>query len=795
MTNRKHRRLPSLAAATALCAISLCGSAGALAQSTSTSPAPLPDILVIGTTPVPGLRIDADKVPGNVQTLMSSDLAKNGTANLTDALNSHLGSININDTLADPFQPDILYRGFEASPVLGTPQGLAVYQNGVRVNEAFGDTVNWDLIPDIAIDRVDILSGSPLFGLNALGGAMSVTMKNGFTYQGLGAQLSGGSFNQRTGSADFGCNQGIFGFYAAARILNQDGWRLFAHDSLKQYYLDLSLHAEGPTIDLSYSRANNQLYGQGAAPIQSLTINPENIFTGPQSNINNLDFSTLNAAYEFTPTSGVQSVLYYRSFRQTVANGNTSDTEGCTDMSAICQGDGVTPVTDTQGGMIPDLTNGGTTLIGENDYETIDTQGFGGSLQFTSTAKIGDFGNSFAVGATFDTAETHFFSGSELGVLNSELTVLPSPYFVDTPESAAGDGFSATPVSLNANNKYYGFYATDTFDATPLLAVTLSGRYNVAKIDLTDLRGTNLDGDNRFVHFNPAAGATYKILPELTVYAGYSINNRAPTPSEIECSNPLQPCLLPTNLAGDPPNLKQVIAHTAEFGARGQVTFANRGTLAWNASVFRTNLEDDIYGISTSVSTGFFQNIGATRRQGVETSIRYQDAQWAIYGQFSYIAATFRSPLVLNSPSNPYQDANGNIQVLPGDQLPLIPKVRIKVGADCALIPSWTVGTSVEVVGASFYKGDESDQNPELPGYTVVELRSSYHITKQVELFANVQNLLDRRYTTFGLYSDPTGVNAPGVPPNAGSNGPGVDNRFQSPAMPRAYFGGVKVKF
>jgi iron complex outermembrane receptor protein len=788
---RRHPHLPD--AVTALL-IALWPAAAVLGQ--VASPPPLPEILVIGTTPVPGLRLDADKVPGNVQSLYSADLEREGAANLTGALNAQLGSVNINDTLADPFQPDILYRGFEASPVLGTPQGLAVYQNGVRINEAFGDTVNWDMIPDIAIDRVDVLSGSPLFGLNALGGAMSVTMKNGFTHQGLGAQLSGGSFNQRTGSADFGFNQGVFGFYAAARLLSQDGWRLFSHDSLKQYYMDVSLHGDGPTIDLSYSRANNQLYGQGAAPVQSLAISTENVFTGPQNNINNLDFVTLNVGYDFSKTSGLQTVLYYRKFRQTIANGDDSEYAGCTNISALCQSDGLTPVTDTSGGIIPDLTNGGSTLIGQNDYETINTEGFGGSLQFTSTAKIGGFGNSFAVGTTFDTAETNFFSGTQIGLLNSKLTVLPSPYFVDTPESATvGNGFSATPVDLNANNKYYGFYATDTFDATGLLSMTLSGRYNIAKIDLTDLRGTDLDGNNRYVHFNPALGATYKIFPSATVYADYSINNRTPTPSEIECSNPLQPCLLPSNLAGDPPTLKQVIAHTAEFGARGRLTLANRGSLSWNASVFRTNLEDDIYGIATTVSTGFFQNIGSTRRQGLETSINYQDTQWRVYGQVSYIDATFRSPLVLNSPSNPYQDANGNIHVLPGAQLPLIPKVRVKFGADYAVIPTWSIGTSVQLVGHSFYKGDESNQNPELPGDTVVELRSSYHITQQVEIFANVENLLDRRYTTFGLYSDPTGVNAPGVPPNANSNDPGVDNRFQSPAMPRAYFGGVKVHF
>ena len=184
-----------------------CASAGALEESSTPAPV-LPEVSVIGTTPLPGTRIDADKVPGNVQSVSSADLTQDGTASLIRALGTRLSSVNIDDALADPFQPDILYRGFEASPVLGSPQGLAVYQNGVRINEAFGDTVNWDLIPDIAIDRVDIVSSSPLYGLNALGGAMTVSMKNGFNFQGADGELSGGSFNQRTGSAQVGHQSG-----------------------------------------------------------------------------------------------------------------------------------------------------------------------------------------------------------------------------------------------------------------------------------------------------------------------------------------------------------------------------------------------------------------------------------------------------------------------------------------------------------------------------------------------------------------------------------------------------------
>jgi iron complex outermembrane recepter protein len=762
-----------------------------------TAPAqPLPQIVVVGTTPVPGMSVETDKVPANLQSLSAEDIRSDGSSSLVNALATRLGSVNVNDTLADPFQPDILYRGFEASPVLGTPQGLAVYQNGVRINEAFGDTVNWDLFPDIAISRIDVVSANPLFGLNSLGGAVSLTMKNGFTFQGGDGEFSGGSFHQRQGAAEFGMNDGTVGFYAAARVLDQDGWRLFAHDSVHQYYADLSLRQGGASVDLSYTRADNSLYGQGAAPVQSLAINPQNVFTGPQNNINTLNFVTLNADFNVSDSLALQSVLYSRNFRQAVANGDNSNYTACTTAAAagsLCQSDGTTPLTTFAGATVPDISNGGSTLIGQNDFESIKADGWGASLQVTDVQPILDHGNSFAVGATFDTAETNFFSGTEVGVLNAALIVLPSGLFVDTPE---GTDFSATPVNLNANNKYYGFYLTDTLDATTQFSITASGRYNIAKIDLTDQLGTALSGNSRFTHFNPALGGTYKLSSGVTMYAGYATNNRAPTASEIECSDPLQPCLLPSSLAGDPPNLRQVIAHTLELGLRGHSAPSSAdGNFSWNAGVFRTNSEDDIYGVATSISTGFFQNIGSTRRQGFETGINYKTRHGSIYAQYSYIDATFRSPLLLNSPFNPFQDANGNIQVLPGDRLPLIPASRLKLGGDYFPMPDWSVGGSLTLTSSSFYRGDESNQNPQLPGYHVISLRSTYHIAEHVEIFANVQNLFDERYSTYGLYSDPTGVGAPGVPPNVESNGPGVDNRFQSPGMPRAYFGGLRVSF
>jgi iron complex outermembrane receptor protein len=760
-------------------------------QATQDTPA-LDEIIVVGVTPVPGFKIDKDKIPGNIQTLRSSDLTRNGTANVLGALDQQVGGVNFNDTAADPFQPDILFRGFEASPVLGTPQGVAVYQNGVRINEAFGDTVNWDLIPDIAVDRIDVLSATSVFGLNALGGAMTVTMKNGFTYQGFDATVSGGAFNQRQAQAEYGVNDGPLGAYVAVNTVKEGGWRHFAQDRVRQYYLDLSFHTDTITSDLSYSRGNDRLFGQGAAPVQSLAISTENVFTGPQNNINNLDMMTLNTAYNFTPALALSNVIYFRNYRQTVANGDNSDYAACDPTVApglLCDGDYV--LTDTLGQNIPDITNGGATIIGQNDYEDIHSQTWGGSLQFSSTDKIFGHGNAFAVGATLDTSTSNFFSGTELGVENAALTILPSPYFVATPE---GVDSTATPVILNASNKYYGLFLTDTFDVTDPVSVTVTGRYNIAKVDLADRNGTALDGDNRFTHFDPSAGVTYKIVPALTVYGSYAINNRAPTASELECANPAAPCLLPTNLASDPP-LKQVVSKTIEVGGRGTSSDASVGKFGYDISIYRSNSENDIYGISTTIASGYFQNVGSTRREGGDLDLTYQYQSVSAYLQYSYLKATFRSVFLEPSPANPFQDVNGNVQVNVGDVLPLIPKTRVKLGADVKVLRGWSLGGTWSYIGPSFYRGDEDNQNPELPGYTVASLRSSYQIAKNVLVFANIQNLFDRHYSTFGILGDPTGVGAPGVPADGELGDPDVDPRFLSPAMPRAYFGGVKISF
>ena len=147
------------------------------------------------------------------------------------------------------------------------------------------------------------------------------------------------------------------------------------------------------------------------------------------------------------------------------------------------------------------------------------------------------------------------------------------------------------------------------------------------------------------------------------------------------------------------------------------------GQVDWNIGLFRTDLDNDILTVpSDIISTGFFQNVGDTRRQGIEASVAYKDPKWQISANYSLIDATFHSAITLSSPDNPFADANGDIQVRPGDHLPGIPQHRFKVNVDYAITDKWTVGGDLIFASSQYYFNDQSNQNPQLPGYIVANL-------------------------------------------------------------------------
>jgi len=756
-----------------------------IAQTAAPPVETLPTVEVIGTSPLPGVGIDRDKLPANVQGPPPPDIAKQGPAPLGSDLD-RLGSVNINANQNNPFQPDIQYRGFEASPILGTPAGVAVYQNGIRLNEPFGDNVNWDLVPDFAINRLSVIPTNPVYGLNALGGALTMEMKNGFNFEGGEADIMGGSFGTRQFTLQYGKRVGNFAAYIGGNAYNDEGFRDFSPSQVRQLYADIGAEGDRGGLHVNLTGANNNIIGIGPTPIQLVDRDRDSVFTTPQKFHNTLLMPSLSGNYIASDTLSFQGLFYLRSATRKVFNGNTSDAQPCTDPTLLCLGDDTTPLIDTSGAQVPSSVLGGG-IPGQNDNTDLTSLGLGGSLQSTYTAPLFGHDNHLVVGASIDHADVDFNSTNELGIIDpTTLLVTGTGVIIDQPDG------SLAPIRLETTTSYYGLYASDTFDVTPKLAVTVGGRYNLALVHLSDKIGTALNGESRFARFNPSAGATYKILPALTGYFGYAEANRAPTAGEIGCSDPTRPCSLDNFLTSDPPGLKQVVAHTYEAGLRGRFRTGaaeSAGRIEWNLGVFRTDLDDDILNIpSTIISSGFFQNVGNTRRQGIEAGIGYRDDKWNLSANYSLIDATFQSAITLSSPNNPFADAAGNIQVRPGNHLPGIPQHRLKLNADYRITDKWTLGANAILASDQYFFGDQSNQNPKLGGYYVVNLHSAYEITDDVELFALVQNLTDSKYATFGIFGDVTSAPLPGVAAPS-------DPRFVSVGAPLAAFGGLRVRF
>ena len=730
-------------------------------------------------SPLPGSEIARDKVPGSTTYISAEEQQRSGSPTLTDVLQARVPGVIVNDTLGNPLAADVQFRGFSASPLNGTPQGLAVYLNGVRVNEVFGDAVNWDLIPTVAIAGVTVMSNNPAFGLNALGGSISIAMKDGFTYRGLEANARLGSFGRRQASIEGGVQHGAVAAYVAVDALQETGWRDLSPTSSRRIFADIGAKGTGSEFHLSLTGARNVLGAVGPTPVELLQQRRESVFTTPQSVDNRTAMLNLNGALSLTETLKVSSVVYWRGFRQVRPDGNISDIAACANPGAnagflcLASGGGEARIEDRNADNVLESVLGGG-LAGSNDRTSVKADGIGGSLQVVSKDKLLGHGNQLAVGASIDQGQARVASVSELGLLDPNSLAVRGLGIV-----LGGDAFS--PVGLKVRTNYYGLYFSNTLDVTDRLALTVGGRYNLAHIELKDQLGDALDGSHRFSRFNPMAGATYKLLPGVSVYAGYSEANRAPTPAELACADPARPCLLENFLVSDPP-LKQVVAHTAEAGLKGELPIS-AGRLEWSAGLFRTLSTDDILSVaSPTQGRGYFLNAGDTLRQGVEASLAYRSMALSAYVSYALVDATFRSALSLASPNNPLADASGNIQVRPGDQIPSIPMHRIKAGMDVALTREWKLGGDVVFASSQVFRGD----NQPLPGYSVVNLRTSFDVSRQFQVYGLVENLFDRKFATFGTYYD-TG-------PLSGARGLS-DPRTITPAAPFGIYGGAKLRF
>ncbi len=756
-------------------------------------------IEVISTTPLQGIGLPLEQIPANVQSVKGEQLKEQKSLSIADYINQNLTGVSVNDTQNNPYQPDVSFHGYSASPLLGTPQGLSVFVDGVRVNEPFGDVVNWDLISTNSINSINLIPGSnPLFGLNTLGGALSVQTKSGRTNPGGAVEAYMGSWGRKAGSAEFGgvTSDGAIDYFISANVFSEDGWRDFSPTDVGQVFGKVGWQNESTSLNLSYTGADNKLIGNGLAPDDFLRQQGrDSILTRPDLTENKLSFFNLNWSHFFNDETQLSGNAYYRKAKTRTLNGDGNDD--------FDEEIGDNPANGGNGDEILDPaelafqvsecaadSDADENCTGALNRTSSKRTGYGFNSQVTFGQDLAGKKNQFITGFGYDYGRTNFKQSTEYGLINATRGVDALGFFSDE-----------APVNLKGVSKTWSLFATDTLSLNPLWHLTMSARYNHTKVENDDrlnpipnpieALNTSLTSEQSYNRINPAVGINYTPSKDLTAYVSYNEGSRAPTAIELGCANPAQPCRLPNAFAGDPP-LDQVVAKTFEAGLRGKFN----ENIAWSLAAYRAQNFDDIQFISSSTTgAGFFDNVGKTRRQGIDAALngRFDKLTWAL--GYSYIKATYQSEFEIVSELNETVAGSEVQQVGKGDNIPGIPQHQLKLRAAYDVTPLWNVGTNIFAFSDQYARGNENNQydgdGAKISGYLVMNLDTRYHFGNSGwQFFAKVNNVFDREYNNGGLLGEHRFDASTGA-----FTGNEVTPAFYAPGAPRAGWFGFRYEF
>lgn len=721
----------------------------------------LKEVEVISTTPLQGIGLPIEKVPASVQTVKGKDLETQKSTSIADFMNNNLLGVSVNETQNNPYQPDILFRGFSASPLLGTPQGLSVFQDGVRVNEPFGDAVNWDLIPVNAIAGINLIPGSnPVFGLNTLGGALSVTTKNGRTNQGGAIEHSFGSWGRKNTMGEFGgvSADNSIDYFIAGNYFDEDGWRDYSPTEVKQIFGKVGWQNETSRLELSYTGAENNMIGNGLIQKELMDdFGDETINTRPDQTKNTLSFLNLNGSHWFSDNVELAGNVYYRSSNRKTLNGDVNDDFNSDDAFDPDVDDLDTFLASCVAGA--DADDAELACSGALNRSNTRQKGYGFNMQLTFNQDLFGKTNQLITGVGYDHSKIDFNQSTEFGLVNATRGV-----------NGVGVESDEAEVELSGKTRSWGMFVTDTLSLTDQWHLTLSGRYNHINVKNSDKLipdssdPESLNGDHSFNRFNPAVGLSFTPSKDISLYGAYNEGMRAPTSMELGCANPDVPCKLPNAMAGDPP-LEKVVAKTFEFGGRGNLT----SDIRWTAAVYRTENHDDIQFIATNATNGmgYFDNVGKTRRLGLDTGLGGNFGKLSWNAGYSFVRATYESDLELTNAVNSTSDGDV-IQVKKGDRLANIPQHSLKLRLQYQATPNWSIGATTNTFSDVYVRGNENNNHQsndgddehvqdsgKVSGYTIVNLDTRYKFGDSGwQFFAKAINVFDKEYATGGMLGE-----------------------------------------
>ena len=795
-------------------------------------------VTVYSDTPIGVEDIPTDRIPVPVQSVTAQQVQDSNALDVPDALNKRVNGVYINENQNNPFQADVNYRGYTASPLLGTPQGLSVYLDGVRQNQPFGDVVAWDLIPTLAVQDIELIPGAnPLYGLNSLGGALALRTKSGISNSGLNIQATGGSFGRAAIQGEYGgANSRGFDWFIAGNLYHEDGWRQFSPSSVRQSFAKIGWAGGKTTLALSGMYAQNDLTGNGTQDFRVLATQYNSVYTIPDTTRNHGPSLTLNATHELSDRLTLSGNAYFRYIDANTTNGDINNDSFDQSLYNLSAAD-IAALTAAGYSGFPTTGNPTTepfpfwrciaqgleknepgekcTGITTNTQDKQHNYGLSGLVTYR-TAR-----NRFAFGASWDHSSLTYFQLSQLGYLNPDgKTVTNIPTYADGSTNEDGVPLD-TRVNLHGTVNTPSFFATDTISFGQW-TITASGSYNHTNVNNVDRlppsssRG-NLTAVNTFQHFNPAIGFTYNPGHRYTIYADYSEANRAPTSIELGCADPNFPCNLPNALVSDPP-LSQVVSHTVEVGVRSR----NDSRLQWSAGFFRgQNSNDLLFIASEQTGFGYFTNFGSTIRKGLEASLDCRLHHFDFGADYTFLAATYGASGEVDGGSNSSNDAaqagfkglDGNIIITPGDRLPQTPQNIFKFNADYRPTSKAAVTFNITSASSAFARGNENNQHqPDgiyylgvgySDAYAIANLGGHYQLTSKLQLFVQMNNLFNSHYATAAQLGstpyDKNGVFTPRPFPSVIYQGdtqyPLRNTTFLSPGAPFAVFGGLRVNF
>ncbi|WP_235535274.1 TonB-dependent receptor [Sphingomonas sp. Leaf339] len=790
------------------------------------------DIVVVAT---PLLDAGEDVVRLPAQHVSDEQLVAAHAVDLTDYLRRTVGGVFVNEVQGNPLQPDITYRGFTASPLLGTPQGLSVYVDGVRVNQPFGDVVSWDLIPTSAIRSTTVVSGSnPLFGRNSLGGALVVQTKDGRSHPGMTADVSYGSFRRRIARATVGGQaRGGFHWFGSADYFAENGWRDVSPSRAGQLFGKVGWADDRTDIALSGSFADTNLNGNGLQELRLLERDRSSVYTHPDTTRNRAWSGNLTLAHDLSDRLTLNTNAFYRNIRTRTFNGDINDDalgENLYQPSAVERAaltragfTGFPLAGETQANTpFPRWRCIANALLDSEPNEKCNSLAnrsstrqheWGGTGELAWTAGI----NRLTLGLAYVDGRADFIQSSQFGYLTADRGVVPiggPGAFADGTQDSE-NAFDAR-VDLKGRTRVFSAYALDAIDLTPTLHADLSARFDRTVVRnrdrITPGGGTgSLDGDHRFHRLNPAVALRWTPTAALAFDVAIAQTSRAPSAIELGCADPESPCRLPNALAGDPP-LNQVVGRTVEGGIN--LTIAG---IQARVGVFRTVSRDDILFVADDqAGFGYFRNFGRTRRQGVDIDLAGRVGPLTLTAHHTFLDATYRSPETVDGSANssnegPAPGFEGEIDIVRGDRIPLISRHLLKAGVAIDPVHWLTVSTDMVASAGVIARGNENgDHEPDgtyylgegkTRAYAVVNAGMEVRPAPGFALYAQISNVLDKDYATAAQLGatgfDATGnfVARPFAGPVIDGERPLVNSTFYAPGAPRSVQAGMRLAF